>query len=269
MKVFLVILAILVLLFLAVLFLNVGIEIKHNKKLKIFFRVSFLKFDLTRQKKQKKCKIQSLETYIKKNQKNKENTRPEENTLKDTGLAQLNSESAQTGQNDQDLSDSEKTTAQPEKSVQMQKVSDIKEAISNCHNAEKSTKVSIGEKVSFVSQIVKTVFNGFGKYATIKIKQLGITACRREASQTAMEYAFWNVTANNLVTLAREYRMFKISKGVPTVMCDFIGDDCVPKFFADIRISVYVWQALLCVVKPLKYTKNSNNKSGKVEVKNG
>jgi hypothetical protein len=214
-----------------ILITKVSLIIKYCDNFAIYLQILFIKIRLNKSKR-KKHKIKSLKKSLnaKKHKVITSNTQNKQSVTTDI----IQNQNIEHNQN--------QTNTQSTSKSRFEKIKQKIKALSDTH--KKNT-----DKLNYVYELIKVFLPDFSKYLKVKIKRLEITASRQDAKDTALEYALFCTTLSQIFALADEFDVFKINNKKTYIYCDYSGQG--EKFVINASLSLYVWQILICTLKPL------------------
>lgn len=229
---------------------KVSLVIKYRDDFVVYLKISFIKIRLNKTR-VKKQKIKSLKKELTTKEQKKVSAQPlSQDYVTCDVIKNQAKEKVQEPEKEQ--------VSQP--NTLKTRLDKIKQKIKSLSGSHKKNT----DKLIYIYELIKVFLPDFSKYLRVRIRHLEITASCQDAKDTALEYALFHTTLCQIFALTDTIRLFKINSKKTYLYCDYSGQG--RKFAANVSLSLYVWQMLICTLKPLF---RHMQLQGKEEQKNG
>lgn len=263
-KILLIIIAAVLSLICLLLITKISLCVKYKDELCIYLKIWFIYINLTKaRRKNKRHKIQRLSDYLK--EQNKDGEKFGKTTVNSTAMSAESAEKSTAGaENTVSGSKEKKADASQKGQDNKQNSTSPTDKPSIFDTLKHSTSgMKINDIIKLIVKLLESTLNPFSRYAKIKLKSLKITVSCEDAADTAILFGLTNGAVSSLLAFLDSFDRVKIPKSAVGVYTDFLSGQT--KALIDIRLSIFVWQAIICVFKPfLKYI-GFDSKVGKEE----
>lgn len=120
-------------------------------------------------------------------------------------------------------------------------------ASNNSGSTQKSKSSSLKETLVLVLEIVKSVFDAFGKNAKIEIDMLKVIVSKPDAADTAIQFGLCGGIVSNILAFTSNFRKARVNDKNVFVEPDFITGKS--SLAVDITVSITVWPLLVSLIK--------------------
>ncbi len=122
---------------------------------------------------------------------------------------------------------------------QAKKEAKKKPLLAESHKKVADTKTSLSDKISFVTELAKTILSRTLSHARVKIYRLAITVASSDAAKTALLYGAVSPAVAFLLETLEQFSNLKIASDAPIgVQADFTDDRCHADLHVRFRLLV-------------------------------
>ena len=111
--------------------------------------------------------------------------------------------------------------------------------LAESHKKVADTQTSLADKISFVTELAKTILSRTLSHARVKVYRLAITVASSDAAKTALLYGAVSPAVAFLLETLEQFSNLKIASDAPIgVQADFTDDHCHADLHVRFRLLV-------------------------------